>query len=170
MLLPSVSQAQYQLFITRCYGFYRPVEALLAACFEAPCRGLNMARCRKSGLLRRDLQWLGLSDPDVTPVCAALPDLTSTAAAFGCLYVLEGATLGGQVIYGHAANRFGYSVDHGASFFHGYGSQTGAMWRSFGQSITAFSANSPTDDDVVVAAAVSAFRTLRLWCSREGPA
>jgi heme oxygenase len=166
LMHPALGQAEYQRCITKFYGFYRPVELELATCLiGTPWDGVMVGR-RKAGLLRHDLQCLGVTDPDATPVCRALPVLTTPAAAFGCLYVLEGATLGGQIISGHVASRFGYSAQHGAAFFHGYGSETGTMWRTFGHMLTAFAANATTDDDIV-AAAVSTFRTLRLWCERE---
>jgi heme oxygenase len=163
---PALSQAAYQRCIEKFYGFYRPVERELATCLVgSPWGGVLSGRC-KAGLLRHDLLCLGLTDPDAIPVCAALPALTTPASAFGCLYVLEGATLGGQIISGHAASRFGHSAQHGAAFFHAYGSETGAMWRTFGHSLMAFSNDSTTDDEIV-AAALSTFRALRLWCESE---
>ena len=169
LMAPALSQAAYQRCIAKFYGFYRPVERELAICLEGSVWGDVLSGRQKAGLLRHDLQCLGMADPDATPVCTALPALTTPAAAFGCLYVLEGATLGGQIISGHASSRFGYGAQHGAAFFHGYGSDTGAMWRSFGHTLMAFSANSATDDEVV-AAAVSTFRSLRLWCESEAAA
>jgi heme oxygenase len=166
LMEPALSQAAYQRCIAKFYGFYRPVERELATCLEgSPWENVLSGR-PKAGLLRHDLQCLGIADPDATPVCTALPALTTPAAAFGCLYVLEGATLGGQIISRHAASRFGYGAQHGAAFFHGYGSETGAMWRTFGHTLTAFAASSATDDEIV-AAAVATFRALRLWCESE---
>lgn len=166
LMQPALSQAEYQRCITNFYGYYRPVELQLAACLQGSAWHGVLSGRRKGGLLQHDLQCLGVIDPDAMPVCAALPALITPAAAFGCLYVLEGATLGGQIISGHVASRFGYSEQHGAAFFNGYGQETGAMWRTFGNLLTEFAASSNRDDEIV-AAAVSTFQTLRLWCARE---
>ena len=122
-------------------------------------------RC-KAEFLRADLRSFGVADPDANPVCNELPSMHTPAVAFGCMYVMEGATLGGQIISGHVARSFGYDARHGAAFFHSYGNQTGAMWRKFGQSLAVFAAN-PAVQDEIVAAAVSTFQSLQRWCESE---
>jgi heme oxygenase len=57
--------------------------------------------------------------------------------AVGCLYVLEGATLGGQFISRHLAT-LGIGPANGGLFFHGYGAKTGEMWKSFQTNATGF--------------------------------
>jgi heme oxygenase len=166
LMAPALTKTAYRHCIAKFYGFYRPVERELAICLEGSLWGDVLSGRQKAGLLRHDLQCLGMAEPEATPVCTALPALTTPAAAFGCLYVFEGATLGGQIISSHAASRFGYGAQHGAAFFHGYGSETGAMWRTFGHTLTAYAARSATDDEIV-AAAVATFRALRLWCESE---
>ncbi len=64
-------------------------------------------------------------------------DLTNFDFALGCLYVLEGATLGGQVISRHLA-KLGIGPENGGRFFNGYGARTGEMWKSFQTSATAY--------------------------------
>ena len=49
----------------------------------------------------------------------------------GCLYVLEGATLGGVVIRRHPEQKLRLGPDNGAAFFHAYGPDTGRRWREF---------------------------------------
>jgi heme oxygenase len=50
----------------------------------------------------------------------------------GALYVIEGATLGGQVISPQIqAGRLGVTPEHGGRFFHGYGEQTTPRWNEF---------------------------------------
>jgi heme oxygenase len=47
------------------------------------------------------------------------------------MYVLEGSTLGGQVLKRAMAERLGVGADSGAAFFDVYGPLTGTHWRSF---------------------------------------
>jgi heme oxygenase len=58
--------------------------------------------------------------------------------AFGCLYVMEGSTLGGKIIYNILKKQLGLSDSAGASFFYGYGPATGEKWKTFGASLEAF--------------------------------
>ncbi len=124
----SLDLAAYRNQLQRFHGFWRGWQPLVAArlqddAFLAPRRRLH--------LLADDLAALGLSQAaiDALPICP-MPALADAAAAIGSLYVMEGSTLGGRVILGHLERRFGLT-GLGCSYFTGYGSATGAMWRSF---------------------------------------
>ena len=57
--------------------------------------------------------------------------VTDTASALGCMYVIEGATLGGKIILKHIADRLELDEHSGAAFFHGFGTTTGSQWKAF---------------------------------------
>ena len=67
-----------------------------------------------------------------------LPRVDSVAAAFTCLYVTEGATLGHQVTSRHVRQTIGMTPETRGRFFHGYGDWTGIMWQTFGTALAAF--------------------------------
>ena len=164
---PVLTRAAYLHTLERLYGFYRPLEAGLRGVGALAGRGLELeARCNKAHLLELDLQVLG-ADPRRLPRCLGLPPYASMARGVGCLYVLEGATLGGQVISGHVRRVLGITPDSGGQFFHGYGKRTGAMWQAFRSAVAAI-VITPDEQDEAVAAASSTFRALRRWCE-EGP-
>ncbi len=64
------------------------------------------------------------------PRCSRILSLPDLAQALGCLYVLEGATLGGQVLSRRSAEPFGFTRAHGCAFFHRYGDQVGPLWQA----------------------------------------
>ena len=76
---------------------------------------------------------LGRSDAALaaTPRCTDLPDCTTPEQLLGCLYVIEGATLGGRSITRHLQIRLGLTPESGGAFFDGYGAQTGSHWKAF---------------------------------------
>lgn len=84
------------------------------------------------GFVAQDLAFLapGLPVPPARPVPRCLPE-RSVAAAFGSLYVIEGSALGGQVIAPRLKRDLGLEPGRGASYFHGHGARTGALWREF---------------------------------------
>jgi heme oxygenase len=85
--------------------------------------------------LRRDLAALGRTNSEVArlPLCAEAAALASGAPeAVGSIYVLEGSTLGGQVI-GRGLAQAGWAPPGGLAYFNPYGGRTGEMWRGFGR-------------------------------------
>ena len=62
--------------------------------------------------------------------CADLPDLRTAQQFAGCPYVLEGATLGDQVILRHLRKRSKLTTRDGTAFSAGDGASTGARWKS----------------------------------------
>jgi heme oxygenase len=99
-------------------------------------RGWYEAR-RRAPFAADDLEHLGPLPPSRTAAPAreavrALP-LRSVPEVFGSLYVIEGSALGGQVITPMLQRHLGLAPGQGASYFHGFGERTGAMWRDFRQ-------------------------------------
>jgi heme oxygenase len=95
---------------------------------------------RKLPLLTRDLTALGVSAAELesSPRCAAVPSCGDTAAAFGCVYVFEGATLGGRTLLPLVQSRLGCDAGRGAAFLASYGDAVGEMWQRFGTALDAF--------------------------------
>ena len=165
----ALTQADYQRVIEQFYGFYTPVEDQLAVYGGEIAKWLDLKTRQKTSLLQTDLKRLNHKDSDILeqlPLCSQLPQLSSLAECFGCLYVLEGATLGGVLISRHIQEKLGVMPTSGGSFFHGYGERTGEMWREFRAALTAFDATTDQQDQVITAARTT-FDTLRRWCEKE---
>jgi heme oxygenase len=77
----------------------------------------------------------------------------------GMLYVIEGSTLGGQLISKHLVNYQGITSETGGCFFGGYGENTTALWTDF----IRFSADIDGDDAQCQAAKNSACQTFRYF-------
>ena len=93
------------------------------------------------------------------PPCPALPPLASLPQLLGAMYVVEGSTLGGQVL---ARQLTKGGLDLGR-YFTGYGALTGPRWKAFGQLLTA--AATPTTRDEIVQSAIHTFQQLAAWLS-----
>jgi heme oxygenase len=124
----------------------------------------NFTARRKTPLLEKDLLFLDLPERELRalPQCQKLPTVESEAQAFGCLYVLEGATLGGQIISKYVADKLGYESERGATFFMSYGAEVRAMWCAFCQALREYATAHDADDEVV-AAAVDTFDKFDQW-------
>jgi heme oxygenase (biliverdin-IX-beta and delta-forming) len=121
----------YRQLLSRMLAFYRPMERALALIAWDDLDS-NPAERRKSPLLIQDLLAIGVSRQHIARIPdAAIPEFAGRTSALGCCYVLEGATLGGQIIAKQLKTVLDLDPTNGAAFFNGYGRATGAMWRAF---------------------------------------
>jgi heme oxygenase (biliverdin-IX-beta and delta-forming) len=159
--------ADYHRYLVAMHGYHAPLEralgahtGLAAAGFEAPLR-------RKRALIERDLASLG--DPrlawpvcEVREECPRLPELGSLARATGVAYVLEGSTLGGRYVLAKLPPALAALRGHATAFLEGYGDETGARWRAFGD-VVARAIGSPAEEDEAAEGACEAFARLIDW-------
>lgn len=75
--------------------------------------------------------------------------------------MLEGSTLGGQLLSELFEAKFQLSPAAGCSFFRNYGPQVGPMWRDFCRLLDERS--DPAHDDAVIRAADATFDSLAAW-------
>jgi len=124
----------------------------------------DYAERRKAPLLLRDLSALGLSAAVTAalPRCQHVPDCADLAAALGCMYVFEGASLGGRAMLPMIEKRLGLTAVHGAAFMASYGDDVDRMWRVFGQALEA-GCDPPSSRARAVAGAVQTFEALGDW-------
>lgn len=159
LVSPALALERYQHILSKFWGFYVPWERIASEVFPGA-----IADRRKTPNLCADLQYFGI-DPQAQPVCRRMPLVQSAAEALGGCYVFEGATLGGQIISRHLQQKLGVGPANGGRFFHGYGPDTGAMWRSFEEMVHQYCEGSRADE--TVAAAKATFGAFASWL-REG--
>ena len=151
----SVTATHTAWFLAKLYGFVQPIEAVLrahAAEFE-PAWQLN-ERYRAAWLLE-DLA--RLSYAGTPPPCPALPPLHSWPQRLGALYVLEGSTLGGQII----ARQLTKAGLEAGAYFTGRAERTGPLWKSFCQQLGA--AGTIANQSAIAGSAIHTFQTLSAW-------
>jgi heme oxygenase len=156
---PAPRRDQYVRYLSKQYGFLSSLEPSLDGVLAA--LGLDPAPRRKAHLAAQDLAALGV-DPGTVRRCArvALPALDPAARALGCLYVMEGQTLGGRVLL-RALRQPGAPVP--AAFLDAYGDATGARWQELGRALEARARAAPDDVPHAVAGAIEAFERMQRW-------
>jgi len=129
ILLQEITLSNYQLLIQKFYGFITPCEALIDS---LPCN-LVIQNRKKNPWLEQDLHALQIPNNNETkvPICRDLPELSDDEQVLGYLYVMEGATLGGQVIAKILQTQLQITAENGGRFFHAYGEKTKIMWNDF---------------------------------------
>lgn len=173
LLEPDLDLRRYRRILELFYGFYAPIDDVLiplAPMFPFPLRA-------RAVLLESDLSILGLTPDEIAalPCCTALPELSCCEEVAGCMYVLEGASLGGQAVTAVLRRRLGVSKDSGASFFAGDEDRTAARWVAVLEWLEGLQRTGAAPQPIV-AAASAMFDALARWVdgqepswSREGP-
>ena len=165
-----LTPALYQSTLANFWGFYATWEALALEATAPGLLALVHARL-KLHLIEADLLALAHSasllwelrrdmmDP------SWLPDLRHPPSLLGSMYVVEGATLGGQIISHHLETDLRMSHGWGYSFFLGYGGDTGLRWKAF----TAILNRAPAaEGDAIVAGARQTFTAFHRWLEHRG--
>jgi heme oxygenase len=162
MLGAELSHRYYAAVLGVCYGFCVPLEARLLEASDWAALDFDLNARLKTPLLEEDLAAFGLEGEllHALPHCAAIPPIPDLPTALGALYVIEGATLGGQLIARQIASTLGLGPRSGAAFYNSYCGQVGPMWRSFKSFVEQHGAG---HEAAVVAAAAATFAALEAW-------
>jgi heme oxygenase len=159
---PALSPESYAQILGAFWGFYKTWER--QAMTAAPPRLRPVVEARlKLPLLEADLSSMGQSAGDALDA-AWLPDLSSDAGLLGSMYVVEGSTLGGQLISRNLERALGMQGGLGYSFFQSYGRAVGQQWKEFGAMLEAMPAAA---GDQMVQAAQQTFTAFRRWFELE---
>jgi heme oxygenase len=122
-------------------GFEREYYPILASVLN------DIDQRRKTPWLEQDLITLGASAP---PSSAPVNVLSLPLYhILGKLYVLEGSTLGGAVIYRQLQPILQFSPEKGGRYFYGYGAQTGKMWKLFMEVLTTIAIEKEGEQEIL---------------------
>ena len=168
LLDPHLELPRYEAVLHAMYGYYAALEPRLvqlsARALEPPFPLLE-----RTPRIERDLVNLGWRPDQVQRIepCDVLPTLVQVEHLAGCLYVIEGAALGGRVIARALYQRFGLSSEGGCAFFAGEPQGLGARW----QSVLGWFEGLPAlgvSADGIVQSAQETFGTLTRWLDLRG--
>ena len=158
LLRPDFSLDDYKNVITRFYGLYRSWEEKILTA-DLP---FSYVPRLKYPHLEEDLLLLGFSKEDISkiPLHPSLPVGDDLASLMGMIYVIEGSTLGGQVLNKH----FGMTLRLSKFFFFsGYGEKTIPFWREFQGQLLKFSEENPSKNNRIIENAKKTFTSFESW-------
>ena len=166
VMRPDLQLADYRRLIARFYGFYVPMEAALACVPGLELTLPDWPQRRKINSLVKDLGALGCTSQELAemPLCVQISAIPGVEEALGCLYVLEGSTLGGQIIGRHLETVLQIGLHNGASFFRSYRDGVGLMWKTFQEVLRS---RDPADHERIIDAASQTFDCIHRWLKEE---
>ncbi len=153
-----LDRAKYAACLSRIYGVVAAWEERAAAVAPDWMQTMLAAR-RRAGLLQQDLEWFGVAGQDAGG--PTLPEMNDLPSLLGTMYVMEGSTLGGQLIARHVEAALDLSEGEGDAYFRGHGKDTGSMWKEFCEVLSNRVPDS--DGDAVVLSAKEMFAVFGAW-------
>ena len=158
----SISLVAYRALLGRLYGFHQALEVALATyADEYPMLQLR-ARCRAPSLVS-DLRFLGWAEHETAalPLCQIHRPFNSLGRLAGCLYVKEGAALGGKLL-ARKLNALLAPGHDGRSFFAG-SARDSELWQNFCAAIETPAVS--LEKDAMISAACETFELFEHWMS-----
>lgn len=127
----TVTLESYLSLLKRMYRIHHCFEYWTGSRKEWPEFQFDFGEHRHLSQLDLDLAALGSA---ISRSCLSTAILPLQDAGFpfllGYFYVLEGSSLGGQILSRLLAQHLGLTPEHGGAYFHSYGSLVGERWRS----------------------------------------
>lgn len=164
---PKVTNSEYALYLELMRDVVADTEENIFPLIEGIIPDLKDRA--KAHYIDADLTALGVdtAHTHMRPITRNLKEI-STGFALGIMYVVEGSSLGGRVILKNINTVLGYDAEKGASYFAGYGAQTGSTWKNFLSALGEYEANNQSADEII-AGANFAFDAINAHFSENAP-
>jgi heme oxygenase len=160
ILEPNVTLSDYQVYIARLYGVTKACENDIFPVISSVLT--DIGERYKSGLILEDLSKTGISDDKISNLPVYKFKTGDVAEALGVMYVLEGSTLGGKILYKHMHQYLNMDAENGASYFYGYGSKTGILWKNFIAAFVDYAVEENCEQKII-SSAVLTFTAIGNW-------
>ncbi len=153
----TITLQEYKQLLEKMYGFIAPYEAISCLVFQSLMEGRI-----KVPLLEEDLISLGIpkNAMQTIPQCCPFTKMTRENL-FGYLYVIEGSTLGGQVITQLLKNHLHLSPANGARYFYGYGKKTREKWNEYCAQLNHI--DDRMQQESIIQSALFTYRAFHAW-------
>ncbi len=151
-----VTRENYAIYLTKLAAIHQMVEPLIVAMGDWSLYGIDPAIRLRLPLLKADLE--ALDRPYIlTDVTLPISMTWNFATAVGMMYVLEGSTMGGQVLsrkLSHITDTEGVACTR---YFQAYGENTMRLWGEFCQFLDRFETENPDVCNQVILGACAMF-------------
>lgn len=158
LLSDNVNQAIYCSYLIQLYSFVKGFEQYVYP--ELSQHFLNINQRKKALLIEEDINALEISILKHKQLEEAIfrDTYTNVYLAAGALYVLEGSTLGGQIIVKHLQKAMPSNFVN-TTYFSCYQQKTGSMWKEFLQQLTALP-QSMIEEQQIIKGAIITFKII----------
>jgi len=149
---PAVTDKEYALYLGLMHDVVKDAEENIFPVVYKNVEGLDVHP--KAQFIDADLKTLGVAKAQASnPLTQNLDVAAITPAfAFGVMYVIEGSSLGGRVILKNINGALGHDSESGATYFSGYGAQTGSHWKAFLGALIQYADVNDSEEEIIAGA------------------
>lgn len=126
---PDYNLVNYLSLLNAYYCIYSALEQVIQDYLATTNCEFNYTPRLKTAKLLKDIAYFKQTLP-TQPLCKP-PGVNDIASLIGILYVIEGASLGGQLLCRSLAKQYALNAEQGCCFFTGYANLTASHWREF---------------------------------------
>ena len=151
LLSNTVNGYIYCTYLSRLYSFVRGFEQYIYPTLSH--HFLNINDRKKTFFIEDDLkaQHIAIDKKNLLEEAFFRNTYPDLYLAAGALYVLEGSTLGGQIIVKHLQKAMPQDFVN-STYFSGYQQKTGSMWKEFLQQLTALPESTLQEQQIITGA------------------
>lgn len=157
LLQPDLKKEDYLQYLDLMHDVIFEVESKIFPIVSSEISDLDQRK--KAPTFQHDFDFLNFDKKGKKEVFDLSNKENLLPFGLGILYVIEGSTLGGKVIFKHVQKALGLDQNNGASYFYGYGEKTGDFWKSFMIQLSKYE-NLHQNGDEIIAGANFAFQCL----------
>lgn len=145
---PDVSNSEYAAYLGLMHDVTADTEENIFPLLEDIIPDLKQRA--KAHCIDTDLRVLHIDNTAThsRPITRNLKEI-SAGFALGIMYVVEGSSLGGRVILKNITAALGYDAENGASYFAGYGGQTGSYWKNFLSALSQYETDNQCASEII---------------------
>ena len=162
LMQDAVGLEDYINYLKKLYGFVKGFEKNVFPLLRNTLPDIEQRK--KTHLLETDLlaQHQDLSTIVILDDLMFYQNFNTESSAWGGMYVLEGSTLGGQIINRHLQKNIGQIIGQ-SHYFTGYAAETGNAWKFFLENLSIQADKSPQEENEIIAAAIKTFDLMDSW-------
>ena len=159
LIQPECPLQEYLQLLYAYFGLYEALEKQILNFLSTNAADFDYQPRLKLPWLLQDMTYFQIAPHLPSRTTIVSPVIKNLGDLVGMLYVIEGSTLGGQLISKHLTKKHGITPETGGRFFGGYGENTSALWLDF----LNFSASLNDDDAQCLSAKNMACETFRVF-------
>lgn len=163
----NVTATVYTAYLLKIYPFIVGFEENVFPLLENTVTDIDQRK--KAHLLKADIESFGVNIKDAAIIKTKFfsDKYGGMYEALGGMYVLEGSTLGGQIIQKHLQKILGPAFI-GSKYFTAYNLQTGSYWKNFLQTLSLAPQNN-LQEQQIISSAVNTFTFINdlLICNKK---
>lgn len=150
IISPEVDTKNYLLYLDLMHDIIYDVENTVYPRLNTIITDIEERK--KLSFIEQDFTVLAHKKDSVKKNALELENNFSTGFAMGIMYVIEGSSLGGRVIYKNIHKNLGYDNENGAAYFSGYGDKTGSYWKNFMAALSDYEKEYNNADEIIAGA------------------